>query len=646
MKSILSFFMFCVVLQVCGQVSKDQEIYRPFVNQAGYNLGESKRFVCYGASDGTPFKIINNESGEVVYEGNILINQGWFTDFNPVSATNEFVIEVKDRGKSVPFWIADHLMEKVSSKLAYDFFVDVRGYDDLEKYDMSKVYGGGPSRDGGAYGLETVFEIFQYAANPALYDNWTTELGDKDVPDLIDLILWHAEFAYKYVDYNGPTGYRHGTLGYEGQDRMNFDYWNMLDQLAAVCAAYHTFLKPYLSEEKYQLYRKVCLDNWEKYDRHKVVRYWTYSRKWVDQGFQEFNEMGNAFGQSVFSNLFMYQCELNERDGQPEKFMKYAQESAQDIIDNWDFNNPRHMWWIRNAEHITPQALAWFLMVAPDQAPVGTKEKLAAWSNHMKQKTNNFWKYRVHSETEWAHPKTKELGGAPALAGSMFAVSHLLNDQTLRDLGWAQVEFVFGVNPVGAHLGHKSEERVALNGFWAGVEIGWPQAHPDGYGKLGLVRGTLEGSPLNDQFPITKNVEKIVGENEGQVFGKNAYATEGWCISNRGWEASVTLATLGSQKIKILDADYKNEINQAKAGQSITIELKAALNQDWNKADKGWVEVKAGNEPAIKLEVTETGVNTGIFTAKYIVPEVKQGSLVNVYYGYMGFEKKAMLEID
>lgn len=643
MKLILFKFLFFYASLSLAQNLTGQDIFKPFVNQAGYNLGESKRFVCYGAPDNTPFKIVNSKTSQTVFEGKMLNNQGWFTEFNPVTAGDEYVVAVEGRGQSKSFWIADHLLEKVSSKLAYDFFVDVRGYEDLDKYDMSKVYGGGPSRDGGAYGLETIFEVLQYAANPALYDNWKTELGDKNVPDLIDLILWHAEFAYKYVDYNGPTGYRHGSLGYEGEPRMNFDYWNTLDQLAAVCGAYHTFLKPYLSEEKYQKYRKICLDNWEKYDRHKVVRYWTYSTKWVDAGFQEFNEMGNAFGQSVFSNLFMYLCEKNEKDGQPEKFLKYAQESAQDIIVNWDFNNPRHMWWIRNAEHITPQALAWFLMVAPEQAPAGTKEKLAAWANHMKQRTNNFWKYRVHSETEWAHPKTKELGGAPALAGSMFAVAHLLDDKSLRDLGWAQVDFVFGVNPVGAHLGHKSEERVNIKGFWEGVEEGWPQAHPDGYGKLGLVRGTLEGTPLDNQFPIAKNVEKIVGHNEGQVFGLNAYATEGWCVSNRGWQASVTFATVGSQQIKLFDSDYKNEITQAKPGQTITIELKAALNQDWNRAEKGWVEIRNGDSPAIKLEVIETGVNTGLFTAKYQLPMDENGVKTEVSYGFLGFEKKATI---
>ncbi len=629
---------------VKAQTKESEPVYKPYVNQAGYNLGESKRFVCYGAPNNTPFKIVVAKTNETVFKGTMLNNEGWFTNFNPISAGDEYVVEVKGRGISVPFWIADHLMEKISSKLAYDFFADVRGFDDLDKYDMSKVYGGGPSRDGGAYGLETVFEVLQYASNPALYDNWKTELGDKNVPDLIDLILWHAEFAYKYVAYNGPTSYRHGTLGYEGQPRMNYDYWNTLDQLAAVCAAYHSFLKPYLSEEKYQKYRKVCLDNWEKYDRHKVVRYWTYSEKWVDAGFQEFNEMGNAYGQSVFSNLFMYLCEKNERGGHPEKFLQYAKTSAQDIIDNWNFNNPRHMWWIRNAEHITPQALAWFLMVAPELAPAGTKEKLAAWSVHMKQTTNNFWKYRMHDETEWAHNKTKELGGAPALGGSMFAVAYLLKDKSLRDLAWAQVDFVFGVNPVGTHLSNKSDERVKISGFWEGVEEGWPQAHPDGYGQLGLVRGTLDGTPLDKQFPIAKKVEKITGQNNGQVFGKNAYATEGWCVSNRGWEATVTFSTLGTQQIRLFDAEMKNEISQAKPGQIITVELKAALNQDWNKVDKGWVEIGFANIH-YKLEVIETGTNTGIFIAKIKIPQNSSVNIMRFDYGYLGLGIPASIKI-
>lgn len=614
--------------------------YYPLVNQTGYNLNEPKRFVCYGAPDDTPFYLINQRTGKIEYEGKMIFSQGWFSDFNPVTQ-DEYVIEVKGKGRSVPFWIADHLIEKVSSKLAYDFFVDVRGSEDPVHSNEAKVYGGGPSRDQGAFGLEALFEVLFYSSNPALFDNWTQELGDKKCADLIDLILWHAEFAYHHVEFNGPILTRHGTLGYEGEPRMVYDYWNTLDHLAPVCAAYHTFLKPYLSEEKYQAYRKTCLERWEKYDRHKTVRYWTYSTKWVDQGFQEFNEMGNVFGQSVFSNLFMYLCELNEPDGNPEKFLKYAQESAQDIIDNWDFNNPRHMWWIRNGEHITPQALEFFLLVAPDKAPAGTRKKLQAWARHIQQRCNNCWKYRSHSETEMAHPVTKELGGAPALGGSLFAAAHLLGDDALRKLGWAQVDFVFGVNPVGAHIGHKSEERLKLNGYWEGVENGWPDSHPNGYGMLGSCRGTLEGTPLDGQFPKSNSMTTA---DDLDNIGNKCYATEGWAISNRGWMATLTFSTLGSQTVDVVTSDGR-PVTAAEAGDKLYVRLKAALNIDWNKKDKGWVEVKIDDKVVQRLPVEETAPNSGLFEGEYKVSAVASGKQLTFSYGYFGFDKKAQVTV-
>lgn len=614
--------------------------YYPLVNQTGYNLNEPKRFVCYGAPDDTPFYLINQRTGKIEYEGKMIFSQGWFSDFNPVTQ-DEYVIEVKGKGRSVPFWIADHLIEKVSSKLAYDFFVDVRGSEDPVHSNEAKVYGGGPSRDQGAFGLEALFEVLFYSSNPALFDNWTQELGDKKCADLIDLILWHAEFAYHHVEFNGPILTRHGTLGYEGEPRMVYDYWNTLDHLAPVCAAYHTFLKPYLSEEKYQAYRKTCLERWEKYDRHKTVRYWTYSTKWVDQGFQEFNEMGNVFGQSVFSNLFMYLCELNEPDGNPEKFLKYAQESAQDIIDNWDFNNPRHMWWIRNGEHITPQALEFFLLVAPDKAPAGTRKKLQAWARHIQQRCNNCWKYRSHSETEMAHPVTKELGGAPALGGSLFAAAHLLEDDALRKLGWAQVDFVFGVNPVGAHIGHKSEERLKLNGYWEGVENGWPDSHPNGYGMLGSCRGTLEGTPLDGQFPKSNSTTTA---DDLDNIGNKCYATEGWAISNRGWMATLTFSTLGSQTVDVVTSEGKT-VTAAEAGDKLRVRLKAALNIDWNKKDKGWVEVKIDDKAVQRLPVEETAPNSGLFEGEYKIPAAASGKQLTFSYGYFGFDKKVQVTV-
>ena len=633
--TLRSSLLLCLLLVGPFCQAQDNPLSVPLVNQAGYNRGEAKRFVCYEAADGTPFQLIRLTDKVVVYTGTVKNRAGDFSGFEPKAATAEYVVLVKGREPSVPFRIADHLIEGISSKLAYDFFVDVRGSEDPVHANEAKVYGGGPSRDQGSYGLETTFETLFYAANPALFDRWTTELGDKKTADLIDLILWHGEFAYHHIDYNGPIANRHGSLGYEGQPRMSYDYWNTLDQLAAVCAGYHSFLKPYLPRQTYLAYRDECRKRWQAYDRHKMVRHWVLSTKWVDEGYQEFSEMGNAFGQSVFSNLYMYLSEKEEADGKPEQYLRWAQESAEDIIKNWDFNNPRHMWWIRNAEHITPQALAFFLLVAPDKAPKGTREKLMAWRDHMKAQTANVWHYRVHSDTEWAHPKTKELGGAPALGGSMFAVAHLLGDRELRNLGWSQVDFVFGVNPVGTHLSNKSPERLAINGYWEGVENGWPKAHPNGYGQLGKVRGTLDGTPLDAQFPrpdvaTTGAHEKPV---QGDHIGQNAYATEGWGISNRGWMATLTFALLGTQKIRVLDTAGKKPVLTGKAGQPVTLELTAALNLDPTKEETGWVLVSQDGRDSVKIPVQETALDSGVFTARYTVPTA---GIMTVSYGYWG----------
>lgn len=642
--NILGIIICCIIVWLCQTPASAQSkaLFKPLVNQAGYNTNEAKQFVLWNSQDNISFEVISQSTQKIVFTGIIKNFVGDFSAFTPSASTDEYFIKVANYPPSVSFRIAPFYIENISSKLAYDFFVDARGSTDSLNSNEAKVYSGGPTRDCGAFGLETTFETLFYASNPSLFDNWKKELGKEKIPDLIALILWHAEFAYNHVAYNGPVAERHGHVGYEGTPKMNYDYWNTLDHLAAVCAAYHAFLKPYLSEDKYQKYRKICLEKWTEYDRHKVVRYWTFSKKWVDSGYQEFNEMGNAFGQSVFSNLFMYLTELNEKNGKPEQFLAWAQESAKDIIDNWDFNNIRHMWWIRNAEHITPQALAFFLLTVPDKAPIGTKEKLVAWAKHIESKSLNPWHYRVHSDVEWAHPKTKELGGAPALGGSLFVVSYLLKNDNLRKIAWSQVNFVFGLNPLGAHLSNKSKERLDIGGYWAGVENGWPEAHPNGYGMLGKVRGTLDGTPLDKDFPRFNAPTILEKDTLTDKIGKNAYATEGWGISNRGWLATLTFSTLHSTEIKILDQSGK-VIMAAKRNQNFIVELQAPLNIDDNKIDTGWVQISEDGNTPKTLKVVETGKNTSVFRA--VLKKGKKMKL-RATYGYWGFKKEANLMIQ
>jgi hypothetical protein len=671
MKKTIVLFMiwaYCT-LPVLAQVSQ-----KVFCNQAGYNLNEAKFFTCPNCTDGKYFNILDNK-GKIVFKGKIENQQGNFTAFNPTASQVEYVIEVKGFGRSVPFWIADHLMEKVSSKLAYEFFIDVRGGNN--PYVLpSNITGGGPSRDGGGETLEPLFEGLLYASNPALFNRWTKGLryyGDimypvyfpdedapdtdlkeysernfakkRAMPDLVKLLLWHTQFAYNNYKWKGKAGGAYESwpdykiirmFGYEGQELQEFDYQNMLDYLAATCGFYHYFLQDYLTPSEYQKYRKVCLDNWETYDRHKEVRYWVKSLKWIDVGYREFNEQGSAFGQGLIRNLMMYLCELNEADGQSAKFLKYAQNCAEDIIKNWDFNNSWHTYNMRNAEHITPQALSLFYLIAPEKCPVGTKEKLEAYSTYLKKQTDNLWNYRKHNEIEWAHTKSKEIGTVAGMGGNAFATAAAIKDTKLRELGWGQVNYVFGLNPSGYHLGNKSAERVALGGYWDGVENGWPHWYKWGTGELGLCRGTLDGSPTNHAFPFVPD-SAALGDSPG------IYGTEGWGISNRAWMSTVTFSTLGSHSVRIYDLKNK-PITEVKVGATVTIELKAALNQNWKKAEKGWVLVSEGDNPTKRIEVTETGPNTGIFRTKYTLKTNSKGK-INASYGYMFFKKSCSLPI-
>ena len=126
MKNILVLF-----LLFNSTILDAQNNSRPIVNQVGYNLNEAKRFVCYGAENGKRFEIVFakdsvNKKAKAVFSGLINDFAGDFTTFNPIS-TEEYVVKVVGHGYSHPFWIADHLMESLSSQLAYQFFIDVRG---------------------------------------------------------------------------------------------------------------------------------------------------------------------------------------------------------------------------------------------------------------------------------------------------------------------------------------------------------------------------------------------------------------------------------------------------------------------------------------------------------------------------------------
>jgi hypothetical protein len=233
------------------------------------------------------------------------------------------------------------------------------------------------------------------------------------------------------------------------------------------------------------------------------------------------------------------------------------------------------------------------------------------------------------------------LGGAPALGGSLFAAAHVLKRPEARPVAWSQIDFTFGLNPLGAHFSNKSKERLAIKGYWEDVEVGWPQAHPNGYGMLGLARGTLDGTPLDKDFPRYGSVTSIaVADSASDKIGLNAYATEGWAISNRGWLATLTFSTLHSIELRMVNASGKM-INASSTGNKVFVELKAPLNINPTQKDVAWVEQTLENGDVIRINLLETAEDTGIFRAALKPTHDKKTRLS---YGYWGFRKEAVLK--
>ena len=184
---------------------------------------------------------------------------------------------------------------------------------------------------------------------------------------------------------------------------------------------------------------------------------------------------------------------------------------------------------------------------------------------------------------------------------------------------------------------------MAINGYWPGVEIGWPQSHPNGYGMLGKVRGTLDGTPMDKDFPRLESSRSDTADTKMDYdkIGGYAYATEGWAVSNRGWLATLTFSSLHAIQVRFTDAKGKN-VSSASNGSVLFAELRAPLNVDPMTPDTGWVEW-VHNGKTIRLVVTETGNDTGVFRAQ--LPESASGRHT-LAYGYWGFRKTATININ
>ena len=108
--------------------------------------------------------------------------------------------------------------------------------------------------------------------------------------------------------------------------------------------------------------------------------------------------------------------------------------------------------------------------------------------------------------------------------------------------------------------------------------------------------------------------------------------------------STVIFSTLGSHELRIYDNSFEKEVTKPKQGDIVNIQLKAALNLDFEKKETGWIQVQIDKQEPFKVQVFETNVNTGIFEAQFKLDYLVK-SKVQFSYGYWGFKKGVEFEL-
>jgi hypothetical protein len=600
------------------------------VNQVGYDLNRPKRFTAPWAPDGTPFRVVNTEDNSSLIEGVVQGNIGDFTGFRPDSwGTYQIVVEGTDHtGRSVPFWVSPGLIEQVAYQPAMNFMVDVRcWFGDSRGYSPTDSSADCPNlgvawRDSHQFSFEIPSLLNLYFANPeafstermpvqGLYLGMREELPD-GTPEIVRLIYWAVDIYLR--------GQVNHTL--------------LKEQLAYFLYAY-PYLEEYIPRSVYDEARDYLFGIW---GNEAINRWQWHDIEHSGNLFQVYDFIGTGKGQfppghSIVSNLMMYEVAQREGRDDANKYFQAAYNQTQWLLNNLDWADPRTTKGQRQGEHVTITSLDYFQENYPQRAPKGIGEKISAWAEEMIRRSDNLWDYRRYSDEKWIIPTIwpdrpgaengfNEVGNiagfpAPALAAIPY-VKDSEKQQRLEELAIAYVDHMFGRNPTGRHFGFD-----ATTDF-AGVELGWYKEWQGGAGILQTARGVLDGSPKETTYPYHPEA------------GDPGH-TEGWVTFNTAWNTGLAYLSSSSISVKVYDAQFSSEIDQAKPGDAIGIELTAPLNFDPEAVEQAQIVIQWKEEPT-KVTLTETGNNTSRFRAIWEVNEPAKELVVS--YG-LGWHQKA-----
>lgn len=601
------------------------------VNQSGYNTAESKRFTAPLAANGTPFSIVSDPGGDVLFTGSISAGVGDFTAFQPAATGNFRVVlgNPPDSESSHVFGIGPFWIERVSYRRMVQFFIDSRsGFGDASTWNVAggKNSSGIAWRDSHQFSFELRTLIQWYAANPDAFgvDRMPVEgtyIGLRhslpaDTPEIVRLIHWGVDI------------YLRGNLNHTliKEELAYFLHYYPLMQQWIPVSLYHE-ARDYL----FPLWTHTARDRWNWYDiSHTANLLQTYTAMGGTKG-------SLPPGHSIVPNLLMHQVALREGRNDAATYLTAARNQVQWIVNNLDPADPGVTKGQRMSEHILVPALAEFMQRDPITTVSGVDAWISAWTDTVIARSDNYWDFRKYSDTLWTpqnvpggHPWWNEPGNIAGFPASALAAATRITDPAkvlrLRQIAVSQLDQVFGRNPYNRHFSFRAAQ--ASHGF-EGVETGWFSQHLGGLGILENSRGVLDASAKHLSFPYNPT------EPPGYV--------EGWVAFNSAWNASMAWAARDRTLITFLSPNNAGNIGESG---SIEVELLAPLNFNRNLAETAVVRLSSGNGDSEDLILTETGADSAVFrgiilmdnslnaTAGNSLLQAPAGTGITASYGY------------
>lgn len=573
-----------------------------FVNQSGYDIDKPKIATITNISNDVPFFVKKSSDDSIVFSGSVQKQKANFSSFEP-GESDLYYLECKGV-KSYEFRIGKYLIQRVSINPALRFMDESR----QDHFESGALTGYG-WRDSHQFSFELNSLVMQYMANPHAYERMPYSISNLSTCKFTDLrvqnepdIIWLMKFGVKSYYSDGLSGIK-------------------LHALIKAQLAYFLYIYPeisnYVTLDFYTTVRDFTISQWAE---TTCTKQWYEISDGSDNNLFEVQSVIGTIkgekppGYAIIPNLMMYEVLKRDRISGYQAYFDAAYNNCVWLVNNVDLDDPANTKGQRMSEHITLEALGYFLEIYPEQAPPGILEKIERWSEVMIRRSNNMWdfrKYRDPKDTtgilnQWTGGLNEynETGNIAGFMASAYAARRVISDEKVKDrleeIGIAQIDNVFGRNPLGRHHSYDAPREIE------GVEVGWASFHPGGFGALQNVPGVLDGAPKEAAYPFNANA--AVGY------------TEGWVAFNTAWNCSLAYLAADDVNLKIFNQTYTDEVSEVTSGTTIGIKLKAPLNFDYSTVETAKVKILLSSGEKIDVNLSEGSVDDYYFYGNYTLP--------------------------